>query len=189
MTTSNDIANQALQLIGGNQKSVTGNAPAFDSSTAGQALAQLYLPCVATVTRQFGWDFARTVIALTLSGNPSVIGYAYEYLYPPTAIEVLALVPASANFDANNPLPLNWTVTNTLVSGVQKKVIQANEPSALAVCNNAPAESTWDPLFREAVVRLLASELAMALVARPETAENFLQSGAAFESLAEGRPD
>jgi len=189
MVTSNDIANQAIQLIGDNTPPVTGYAPTFDSSTAGQALARLYYPAVQTVLRQFSWDFARTQVTLSLTSNTSIIGYQYEYVYPPSAITVLALVPSGSRFDADNPLPLNWTVTNNIVNGVQTKVIQANEPNALAICTNAPTENTWDALFRETVVRLLASELAMAIMARPDTSESMLQSGASFESLGEGRPD
>jgi hypothetical protein len=75
------------------------------------------------------------------------------------------------------------------VSSVQTKVIWTKQSGLLAVFNNAPAESTWDPGFREAVVRLLASELAMAVRGAPEAMQQLLQSGAAFEVIAEGRPD
>ena len=185
--TSNDVANQAIQLIGDNQTPVTGNAPNFDSSPAGVALAKLYVPCVQTIGRQFGWDFARNTVALTPSGNVSPINYLYEYLYP-GMIEVWQLVPPVVT-DPNNPLPVNWNVCNTLVENVQTKVIQTNLESALAVYNNAPTEAVWDPLFREAVVRLLASELAMALEGKPDTAAAMLESGAQFEKVGEMRPD
>ena len=184
--TSNDVANQAIQLIGNNVRPVTGNAPSFDSSTAGVALAALYTPAVQTIGRQFGWDFSRNLVTLTTTGNTPFL-YTYEYLYPTNGVEVWQVLPATV--DANNPLPVTWTVANTLVSSVQTKVIQTNAANAKAMYNNAPTETTWDPLFREAVVRLLASELSMALFGRPDSAESYLQSGAAFESLGEARPD
>lgn len=187
--TSNDIANQALQLIGDNQPPVTGLAPTFDSSPAGLALAQLYAPAVATVAREWGWDFARNSVALAPSGNVAPLGWLFEYLYPANGIELWQLVPPPAATDANNPQPINWSVANNVVAGTQKKVIWTNVPGALAVYNNNPSEATWDPLFREAVVRLLASELAMAIAGRPDTAGMLLESGAAFESLGEGRSD
>jgi len=37
------------------------------------------------------------------------------------------------------------------------------------------------------VVRALASELAMALFGKPDVAQMYLESGAAFESIGEGR--
>jgi hypothetical protein len=75
------------------------------------------------------------------------------------------------------------------VGGVQTKVVVCDIANAVGIYNNNPAESLWDPLFREGVVRLLASELAMAIAGRPDTAQSLIESGAAFESLGEGRPD
>jgi hypothetical protein len=187
--SSNDIANESLQLIGNNMPPVVGQAPNFDNSSAGVALQKLYTPCVQTVARQWGWDFARNTVALTLTGNsPADPSWLYEYAYPTSGVEVWQLIPATLP-DPNNPLPVNWSVGNTQVAGAQTKVIWTNLQNAKANYNNAPTEGTWDPLFREAVVRLLASELAMATMGRPDTAQALLESGAAFESIGEGRPD
>lgn len=186
--TSTQIVNEALQLIGQNTPLVTGTAPNFDQSVAGIAAAQLYAPTVATIQRQFGWDASRNVVALTATGNTPPVQWAYEYSYPSNGIEVWQLTPATIS-DPNNPLPVNWSVGNAQVSGVQTKVIWSNQASAEAVYNNNPGESLWDPLFREAVVRLLASNLAMAIAGRAETSAALLQSGAAFESLGEKRGD
>jgi hypothetical protein len=186
--SSNAVANSALELIGDNTPVVTGNSPTFDNSTAGLALQKLYAPAVATVGRQWGWDLARSLVALTLTGNVAPLGWAFEYAYPGSGIEVWQLQPGAIS-DANNPLPVNWNVGNNLVSGTQAKVIWSNQTGAIATYNNNPSEATWDPLFREAVVRLLASELTMALFGRPDTAQAMLETGSAFESLGEGRPD
>lgn len=186
---SNAIANQAILYMGGNQPFVQGQAPTFDNSTAGKALQKLYAPCVATVQRQWGWDASRNTAALVPTGNtPPLPGYSEEYAYPPNGIEVWQLVPPEPA-DPNNPLPINWSVGNNLVDKVQTKVIWTNLENALATYNNNPSEATWDPLFREAVVRLLASELAMAIAGKPDAAEAFLQSGAAFEQAGEARSD
>lgn len=186
--TSTDIVNQAIQYIGDNQPAVTGVAPSFDSSPAGKAAAALYAPCVAAVGRQFGWDFARRTVALTVSGNTPPFPWTVEYLYPTNGVQVWQLLPPTLT-DVNNPLPVNWVIANTQVSGTQTKVIQCNLASAQAVYNNNPSESTWDPLFREAVVRLLASEMSMALAGRPDSAQAYLESGAAFEGAGQGRAD
>lgn len=186
--TATDIVNQALMLMGGNQPPVTGNAPNFDTSDSGKAAAALYAPCVQTVSRQFGWDYSRRSVALTTSANAAPFPWSEEYIYPANGVEVWQLMPASLA-DPNNPLPVRWSVGNTVVGGIQTKVIWSNLAAALAFYNNNPTETTWDSLFREAVVRLLASEFAMALAGRPETSQNFLESGAAMESLGETRPD
>jgi len=185
--TSNDVANEALIQLGDDQPFVTGQNPTWDNSTAGKALQKIYGPAVATVQRQWGWDASRNAVTLTATGNTPPLGYSFEYPYPSNGIELWQLIPATP--DPNNPLPVNWTVGNAIVSGTQTKVIWTNQATPTAIYNNNPSEATWDPLFREAVVRLLASELAMALAGRPDFSQSALESGAAFESLGETRPD
>lgn len=186
--TSNDIANQVIQYIGDNQPNVTGQYPNFDNSAAGTALNNLYGPAVQTVARQFGYDFSRNTAKLALSGNTPLAVWPFEYLYPTNGIEVRQLIPGAAA-DPNNPVPVNWDVCNTIVSGANKKVIQTDVPNALAVFTNQPSEDTWDPLFREAVVRLLASELAIAIDGRPETANHMLESAGQFSQASMTRQD
>lgn len=186
MTISTDIVNQAIQLIGDNQPPVTGVAPNFDSSPAGVAAAKLYAPTVQTVARQFGWDFARCTVKLMLTGNVAPFPWTFEYKYPSNGVQVWQLLPGAID-DPNNPLPLNWVVANAVVDGAQQRVIQCDRAGLYAVYNNAPSENSWDSLFREAVVRLLAADLAMALSSRPDTATAMLQSASSFEAVGETR--
>lgn len=176
--TSTTIAQQALNLIGGNFPALTGVAPTFDSSTAGKALQSIYIPTVEAIQRQHGWDASRRVIALVASGNaaPFPFGFTFEYLYPSNGIEIWEVQPLVL-VDINDPLPLNSDEGNTLVGGVQTKVIWCDLANAYATYNNNPSEATWDALFQEAVVRALASKLAMVLVSKPETATFFGQTG------------
>ena len=188
MLTSTNVANQAINLIGDNMPAITGVAPNFDSSTAGKAAAQFYALCVNAAARQFGWDFARKQVVLTPTGNSAPLGFLYEYAYPSNGVQVWQIMPGAIS-DPNNPLPVNWTIGNAVVASVQAKVIWCNLPGAIAIYNNAPNESTWDPLFQMAVVRLLANAMSMAIAGKPDVAEAMLQSGAAFEKLGESRDD
>ncbi len=180
--TSNSIANEAINLIGDNQPSVTGYAPTFDSSAAGKALQQLYAPTVAAVARQHEWDFARTNAALSLTGNLAPFPWAFEYAYPAQCVQIWQLAPASLT-DPNDPLPVNWIAGNSS----QGRVVWTNLAGALAIYNANPPEAIWDALFRESVVRLLASGLAMALAGKPDVAKDLLESGGAFSQMAESR--
>lgn len=183
--TATDIVNQALQLMGGNQKPVTGNAPNFDDSPSGVAAKYLYGPCVQTVARQFEWDYARRTIALTPSGNVAPFPWSFEFLYPTNGIQVWTLMPTAG--DPLDPLPYNFVVANALVNGTVQRVVHTDLPTALAVYNNNPTEDTWDASFREAVVRLLASEFATALGGKPDLANALGSSYGAFEQIGEGR--
>jgi hypothetical protein len=184
--TSTDIVNQAIFMIGDNQTPVTGVAPTFDNSTAGKAAAQLYVPCVQTVAKQFGWDFNRNTVVLTLTGNTPLFPWPLEYFYPTNGVEVRQLMPTTVT-DQFNPLPDNWVVCNNLVAGIPTKVIQTNVANALAVYTNQPLESTWDALFRETVVRLLASELAIAINGRPDTARDAYGTSSQIEQIGQSR--
>lgn len=184
--TSTQVVNRAIFQMGDDQPPVTGTLPNFDTSPAGIAAAQLYTSVVQTVGRQFGWDFSRNIAALSASGNSAPTGYSYEYIYPSMGIEVRQLIP-SAISDPNNPLPVNWTVGNVNVSSVRTKVIWTNLASASAVFTNQPPEALWDAGFTEAVVRLLSSEMAMAIAARPETSRAQLEVAGEFERAAEQR--
>ena len=89
--------------------------------------------------------------------------------------------------DYNDPLPTNWVPANAVIAGTQKRVILTNVRDAKAVYNNAPGPESWDALFREAVVRLLASELSIAIAGRPETSQLALDSYGAFAALGQSR--
>lgn len=186
--TSTSIAQQALDLCGNNMPKVSGVAPTFDNSTAGLILQDLYVPTVQAILREYGWDAARRFLALTLSGNagPFQGGYTYEYLYPPVALEIWELQPQNQS-DLNDPLPYRWTVGNTLVNGVQTKVIWSSLQNAFASYNNNPSEATWDAGLQEAIIRALASKLAIALVSKPETAALMSQTAQAAAEMNKSR--
>lgn len=188
MTLSVDIANQAIQLIGDNQSPIAGSGnypnPIFDSSPAGLAAAALYVPCVDTVGRQYGWDFSRNAVVLTQSGSgPHWL--PIQYNYPSMGIQIWQIYSNAVPLDPNNPLPVRWTVANN--SGV--KVIWTNFLNATAVFSNQVNENVWDPGFREAVMRLLSSEFEKALAGRPDSAERDLESFRAFAAAGEMRTD
>jgi hypothetical protein len=143
---------------------------------------------VQTVGREFGWDFERNLVTLALSGNAANVLWQYEYVYPSNGVEIYQLIPSIIS-DANDPLPINYLVGNTLVASVQTKVIWANLQNALAYYANNPTETTWDPGFREAVVRLLASELSLAVAGKPDFAESLMEQAGTFANMGAGRPD
>lgn len=183
--TSADICNEALQLMGGNQPPITGTAPTFDNSTAGKVAQQIYAPCVAAAGRQFEWDFARNTIALVATGNVPLFPWTNQYAYPPNGIEVWQLIPADA--DPFNPVPVNYIVANDVVNAQQVRVINTNLVAPLAVYNNNPGPDVWDASFRAAVVRLLASEFAIALGGKPDLMQAQQDSAGTFAQGAIAR--
>lgn len=181
-----DIVNRALYLQGNKVKPVTGTFPDFDDSAAGIAAKWLYPEAVRTVGRLFEWDFARVTSALTPSGNTPPAPFTQEYLYPPEALQLWQIRPSSVT-DPNYPIPTTWQRANAVVSGGQVAVIQTDVVGAVAIYNNNPRPSTWDPGYTDAVVRWLASAFAMALSGRPETQQNILNTATQMVQQAMGR--
>jgi hypothetical protein len=182
VTTAADIVNRALQEIAA-QATVTGVNPTFDGSAAGNAAGILYNGVVATILREQDWEFARREgIGLTLTGNPPLAGWGFEYAYPSDCIRLLQVMPST--FTPNDPQPVRWSVGEDVVSGSPAKVILTDQASAGATyISNTMPETLWDSIFTEAVVRMLASELAMALGGRPDFSEKMLQiSGGLVQS-------
>lgn len=79
----------------------------------------------------------------------------------------------------------------TLTGGaiLQIRVIWTNVDNALGVITNQPPEYSWDAMFTEEVVRLLASGLSLATAGKPDTAEAFLEQAAAFGQAGAERTD
>jgi hypothetical protein len=184
------VVNAAIMLVGGfnDNQPVTGTPPNFDNSAYGLAAGAVYNEVVQAVGRSFGYDFSRNFAALAESGNAPPPGWLYEYLYPSSGIQVRQILPAGgAPADPNNPLPVNSSVGFTLVGPTQTKVIWTNVAGAQAIISGAPAESVWDSLFQEAVVRALASKLAMANVGKPDLMKVLDQMAIGAEAVSQGR--
>ena len=187
MAVDVDVVNEALALVGFDGAPVTGNAPSFDSSTSGKIASRIYVPAVQAVARQFEWDFSRQIASLSLSGNAAPFPWSYEYLYPALAVQLWQVTPPSLT-DANDPKPVNFVVGNAQVASVSTKVIWSNLAAARAVFNGLPPVAVWDAGFRAAVVRLLASEFAMAGAGKPEVAQGTLEAFGQFVAGASERP-
>lgn len=186
--TSNDVVNQALVYNGYDGNPVTGEAPSFDTSTAGKAAARFYQQVVGAVLRQSDFGFARMETALAQSGNSPPITFAFEYIYPSNCIQLLQLLPGTIA-DQNDPRPIEWTPGNALIASAQRRVIWTNLAAAQAFFTGYAVEATWDAGFREAVVRLLSAVMALAISGKPEASQVLIETYGQFQSIAESRRD
>lgn len=174
MTTAADVANRALAQIAA-QYTLTG-APGtlFDGSVVGQAAALLYQPAVLTILRAQDWEFSRASVALTSTGLTPPYPWGGEFLYPADCVRVRQVAPAALT-DPNNPFAVTWDVGERLIAAVPTRVIWCNIPTPLLwYTTSAVTESDWDSLFAESVVRLLGSELAVALGGRIDLSRKML---------------
>ena len=189
MITSNDIVNEAIQIIGNNQPYVTGTFPNFDTSPSGKAAAKTYQSVCSSVMRQTEWDFLRSTAILNARTSGTIPApWRCEYDYPVDQFgnpvpQIWQILPYNVPTDDinMNPISYNWVVGYSSDSP-PAKVIWTNLRNAQVVYTRNPVgfETYWDALFRQAVVRMLASELAMAVSARPDTSRDAYETGGQF---------
>jgi hypothetical protein len=172
-TTSASIVNRALAEIAG-QYSVTGTNPTFDGSAAGNAAGTLYNGAVNLLLRQSDYEFSRTTVALTPLVVATPLNWTYAFLYPTDCLKIRQVFPTIATPDYD-PQPILWDVATVAISGFQNRAIYTNiAPASLVYTTSSVTENEWDSMFEEAMVRYLASELAMAIGGRPDFSKEML---------------
>lgn len=145
-----------------------------------QATAGLTIGVVFASILNASSDPALSVATYGVTGGPATITLTFAYKTKGTAGNAYTLAASAAT--RSGPTLTGGTST-------QQKVIWTNIQDALGTITNQPAVSTWDPLFTESVVRLLASELALALSGKPETSQAQVDLAGAFEKAGEQRVD
>ncbi len=184
--TDLSICNRAIaECIG--RYTMTGTLPNFDQSAAAQACALLYVPAWQMLLREQDTEFSRVANFLVPGGAPD-FPWSYSYFYPVDCLKIRSVVPA--NWNLNDPQAIRWSEQIQDISSASTRVIFTNVPNAVLVYTTlAVTPAIWDSNFEESVVRLLASELALALAGRPDLsrtllgqAGNILQSGEGKDS-------
>jgi hypothetical protein len=210
MTTSADLANQALQLIAG-RATLTGTLPTFDGSPLGIQVGVLYTQVRDMLLREQDFEFARLTTALSsglgmaLEANTGqfiltnggqyilavieqtqlfpIYPWQFAYYYPPDCVRIRSIVPPTWN--AFDPQPVRWSEMEQWVSGAPNRIIMCNVSGAqITYTTNATSENEWDPGYKELFIRTLGSELAMGVGGRPDFSVKLLsQAGSMVGSL------
>jgi hypothetical protein len=189
--TAVQVVNNALEQVA-SQTTITSLT---DGTPAANAANVVYVPTVQLMLREIDPDFARTTIALGLSGAITPIApWTYEYLYPTDMVRLRQVRPPASGpgsmTDPNDPQPIRAMVDFDTISAVITKVILTNQQNALAVyTSSSVVEAQWDGVFTDAVIRRLANPLAMALAGRPDFAEHLLMQSAQMATTAEAVDD
>src|SRR4029077_5778263 len=146
MTTSVDIVNRALELLGVQTTIVALN----DGTPAGNAAGVLYAPAVNLMLRQMDPAFARRTAALSAAGGTTPAPWTQEYNYPADCLRLRQLRPQPGSYNVNDPQPVRGAIA--FDNGLSVKVIVSNQANASAVyTSSAPNETQWDWAFAEAV--------------------------------------
>lgn len=153
MATVVDICNLALARLG-DEATVASIDPPEGSAQASHC-ARFYPMALDTMLDSHYWSFCTVRASLNLLAAAPKFGWTYAYAEPTNNINIVALFLATAT-DDQNPQPFEM---EALPDGTS--VIYTNVESAIArytIRVNDPAK--YQPLFIEALVWLLASNLA-----------------------------
>ena len=145
----------------------------FGGSPQGTYAATLYQGALQLLLRQQDPEFARRVIALSLSGGSAPAQWTYEYVYPTDCVRIRQVFPAT--WDANDPQPVYWEEGYN--SSLAQVVIWSDTVSAqMTYTTNAVSEGEFDDGFTEVLVRYLASQFAMPVAGRPDFSRESLET-------------
>lgn len=179
------ICNMALLRVGGQTIS------SLDEGSRESQLCSAFLEqCREQILRAFPWPFARRRVALADLGTP-VSNWGYRYAYPSDCIQALRIVYPGLR------LPLaNQNIPFEVSSSATQRVIHCDWAGAeLEYTARVTDPSLYDSQFISAFAWLLAAEIAMPLIGKPEPSNLARQhymlalSEAAAQALSEGCSD
>jgi hypothetical protein len=186
--TQASIVNRAAAEIAA-EATVTGEWPNFSGGGNVSTYANILYPgVVSLVAREQDYECLKFVASLVPSGLVPLPPWQFEYLYPADCVRIRQITPPTWN--ANDPQPVEWSVEEHPNAGTLQKVIGCNIANAMAVYTTAVtnvSEAQWDALLQEAVVRTLASELAMAIAGRPDFSRVTLEQAGQLVAGGAGR--
>jgi hypothetical protein len=170
--TALQVVNRALTEIAQGPALASGTpSTGFDGTPTGVYAGILYPGAVQMLLRQQDPEFARRVVALTLSGQTAPQPWSYEYVYPTNCVRIRQVSPPT--WDEFDPQPVYWEEGFNATSS--QVVIWANEATALLTyTTNAVTEGDFDDGFTEVLVRYLGSQLSMPVAGRPDLSREFL---------------
>lgn len=160
VVTSADICNQALAAIAAKSR-VTSIAPPDTGSIEAEQCARYYNEAIETLLEMHEWSFATKRVALTGAGDTDTTSWLFRYVIPSDMCRLIAVLPEGVTSDhisAGVRAPAE-AVRELDEDGVLR--IYTNEENAtLRYTAFITNPNSWSPLFRQAVVAMLASKIA-----------------------------
>jgi hypothetical protein len=180
LTTSIDVVNYALELIG-SQQTIT----SFNDVPVGLAANIIYVPTIQLVMWQTQPDFARVegqALAIA-TGKTAPPGWTYVYTYPSDCVQMRYVYPAI--WPPFDPQAIRSSIGFDKTATAAKVVWSTVQNAVASYTSSAVTENQWDSAFMQGVIRQLGNVLSMALAGRPEYARELLQQAEMYHQMAE----
>lgn len=161
------IINLALMRIGSTVPMVA----EADTTNEARVANLLYTRCRDYVLTAYPWEFATKRAALAGQATSTSTLWAYSYTYPADCLKARRVLGAAASPRRDEPIPFQVLNTGSAI------VILTNEATASLEYTVSVTDPTlFDPVYESALGYYLASELALGLRAKPETAKGALDA-------------
>jgi len=162
MPTPVELCNRALILL--SEKAITSLS---DNTPAAKVCNRVYKPAVLYILQSGDWPFATESAILSAVTHTSLAGWKYSYTYPANALRILEVFG-----ERKAPWPPEHQRGNTAfevgsTSAGDSLVFTNTEDARARYISTVIADKpeSFEPLFSQAVVFWIASQIATAIVA------------------------
>jgi len=138
-----------------------------EPSIEAQMCRRYYPHCLGLMLDDYTWQFTKAIAPLAqLADNPRASEWTYAYQVPSDMAQALRLMPSGAiasdysawSWDFQRPPQPAWWLNFVVEDGVLYTNVQN---ATLEYARNVADEADFPPLFREALRKLLAANLAI----------------------------
>jgi hypothetical protein len=151
--TIESICNQALDVIGYARH--IGNI--YEGSKAARVALDLYGQTRDEVLASEPWYFARSEIALVVTGVAAPVPWAFEFTFPANAIKLWSVKPSVIPID---PAPINWLEsTDTRLGGTKRSILTTFAPAIGVFTQKIIDPAAWPPEFATGLIMELAKKM------------------------------
>jgi len=161
VVTAETICNQALAAVSAKSR-ITSISPPDSGSVEAEQCSRYYNECIETLLEMHEWAFATKRVELTEAGDTDTTSWLFRYVVPADLCRAIAVLPEGVTHDRISSggvrAPVEF-VRELDADGVLR--IYTNEENAtLRYTAFVTNPNAWSPLFRQALVALLASKIA-----------------------------
>jgi hypothetical protein len=159
VVTALDICNLALAHIGESAAVQSISPP--DGSAQSLLCVQFYNRAVDELLEMHAWSFATARVALTTTPSNEVDGWGYSYVYPPSVLKTLQVIPEGMKdryVDQTTREPYEYTIEQNAAGSM---VLYTDvEEAELRYTKFVYTPGYYPPLFITSLSWMLASKLA-----------------------------
>lgn len=160
LVTAETICNQALAAISAKSR-ITSISPPDVGSIEAEQCSRFYSECIETLLEMHEWSFATKRVALTEAGDTDTTSWLFRYEIPGDMCRAIAVLPEGVTHDQMSA-GVRSTVefVRELDSDGVLRIYTNEENATLRYTAFVTNPNAWSPLFRQALVALLASKIA-----------------------------